>query len=211
MESNNLYVFYQGDLVLKPKKSFLFVFPYSDNLTTGLIKEFIGSVFKKKSQEYPGKRPIFCMYNVIETILKQDEEGPNKSKKAIITGRFYDNTTILTARPLVGSGTRGMPRSEILNMESKMDELIKFYETSTADTPALKMGTVLTAKNIYHYDPRMFCDAYAFDKRSDEGNAAIEAKIAAKQEKMSILRTYNANDKRRCKSIDVSKLGFYKD
>ncbi|KAJ2629135.1 hypothetical protein GGF44_004331 [Coemansia sp. RSA 1694] len=112
---------------------------------------------------------VFCQIGSVidfkKRFLFQDEEEPSKSKKAILTTSFFLGNTYLDIRSLATSDTQEMALNAILYNESKMDELIKFYETSTADTPALKMGTVLTDKNIYHYDPQMVGDAYAIDKQ----------------------------------------------
>ncbi|KAJ2248089.1 hypothetical protein GGI13_004793 [Coemansia sp. RSA 455] len=117
----------------------------------------------------------------------------------------YSDTTYLNVGAFTNATTRRMASTEFTNLEGKMNELIKLYETLTADTPALKLGNVLKAKNIYYYDERKVLGSYTFDKRSPEGVEFIKAKLFAKKERSSIQRTHNANAKHRDQRIDASR------
>ncbi|KAJ2035136.1 hypothetical protein H4S03_004522 [Coemansia sp. S3946] len=138
----------------------------------------------------------------------KDNRGPapvfTEDKKAIMTTYTYSDTTYLSVRAFNNITTRWMASTEFTDLEGKMNELIKLYETLTADTPASKLGTVLTSKNIYYYNERKV-SSYTFDKRSPEGVEFIKAKLVIKREKSSTQRTHNANAKHRDQRIDKSR------
>ncbi|KAJ2064959.1 hypothetical protein GGI03_002157 [Coemansia sp. RSA 2337] len=121
-----------------------------------------------------------------------------------MTTYTYSDTTYLSVRAFNNITTRWMASTEFTDLEGKMNELIKLYETLTADTPASKLGTVLTSKNIYYYNERKV-SSYTFDKRSPEGVEFIKAKLVIKREKSSTQRTHNANAKHRDQRIDKSR------
>ncbi|KAJ2335091.1 hypothetical protein GGI00_001539 [Coemansia sp. RSA 2681] len=210
MASNNFYIFHRGDAALTPRKDFLFVFPYSDNLTGDVINDFAKAVFSKKQQCLRSGFRNY-RYGYIDYSAREYGTAHLKTAKTIMLAYSCSDDTYLAIKPPTKISAREIPRNKYLHMASKMDELIKFYETATADTPALKMSKLLANKNIYYYDTRKVGAANAFDKRSDEGKALIQAKIAAKKEKMLTMRGYNANDKRRHKSIGMSRMGLQDD
>ncbi|KAJ2046588.1 hypothetical protein H4S04_004959 [Coemansia sp. S16] len=142
-------------------------------------------------------------YSINAKLLQQGVEQRG-SKKAIMTTYTYSDTTYLSVRAFNNITTRWMASTEFTDLEGKMNELIKLYETLTADTPASKLGTVLTSKNIYYYNERKV-SSYTFDKRSPEGVEFIKAKLVIKREKSSTQRTHNANAKHRDQRIDKSR------
>ncbi|KAJ2342547.1 hypothetical protein GGH92_005331, partial [Coemansia sp. RSA 2673] len=52
-----------------------------------------------------------------------------------MTAYSYYDTTYLNLRAFTNATTRWMASTEFTNLEGKMNELIKLYETLTADTP----------------------------------------------------------------------------
>ncbi|KAJ2063617.1 hypothetical protein GGI17_001553 [Coemansia sp. S146] len=205
MESNNnIYVFYQGDAIAIPKKSFLFVFPHSENLTLGIMCQHAAFAFGNKSKKLFDMTLKYRTGTLYDLVLKQDTEQRG-SKKAIMTSYSYYDTTYLSVSPFTTATTRWMAGTKFANLESKMNELIKLYETLTADTPASKLSTVLAAKNIYYYDERKAIGGYAFDKRSPEGVEFIKEKLLAKKEKLLARHTHNANAKHRDQCIEGSR------
>ncbi|KAJ2099395.1 hypothetical protein GGI09_002812 [Coemansia sp. S100] len=203
MEPSNIYVLHQGDGIVTPKKLFLFVFPYSENLTLDIMCQHAISTFGEKKKKLFDGTHKYKFGSAYDSVLQQGVEQRG-SKKAIMTTYTYSDTTYLNVRAFNNATTRWMASTEFTDLEGKMNELIKLYETLTADTPALKLGTVLTSKNIYYYDERKV-SGYTFDKRSPEGVEFIKAKLLAKKEKSSTQRTHNANAKHRDQCIDASR------
>ncbi|KAJ2881710.1 hypothetical protein H4R27_003910 [Coemansia aciculifera] len=204
MEPSNIYVFHQGDAITTPKKLFLFVFPYSENLTLDSMCQHATSAFGNKSKNLFDKPAKYRVGGLYGLELKQDAEQRG-SKKAIMTSHTHYGTTYLNIKPFTTATTRWMAGTEFANLESKTNELIRQYETLTADTPASKLGTILTAKNIYYYDERKAIGDYTFDKRSPEGVEFIKEKLLAKKEKLLTQRTHNANAKHRDQCIEESR------
>ncbi|KAJ2027822.1 hypothetical protein IWW57_002436 [Coemansia sp. S610] len=101
--------------------------------------------------------------------------------------------------------------SELVDLEHKMNEMIKQYEALTATTPALEQGKLLASKNIHYYDERKVLGGYTFDKRSPEGREFIEAKQVVKREKLLAQRAHSANDKRRDQRIDIRRQAILED
>ncbi|KAJ2744195.1 hypothetical protein GGI20_003156 [Coemansia sp. BCRC 34301] len=201
MESNNLYVFHRGDAIASPKKNFLFVFPYSKDLSSQTISKFVISAFNEKRQRLRNGAPNYSCWMEYSACQRLAQL---KSAKTIMIAKSYFGTTYLNIQLLTAINAQAIPRHKVSSMASKMDELVKFYEDVTAVAPASKMGKVLAGKNIYYCDARK-ADAYEFDKRSDEGKAFIQAKLASKREKQMTQRARNAGDRRRNRSIDIAR------
>ncbi|KAJ2099396.1 hypothetical protein GGI09_002813 [Coemansia sp. S100] len=204
MEPNNIYVLHQGDGVVTPKKLFLFVFPYSENLTSDIMCQHAISVFGERKPKLLDRTYKYRFGSTYNSVLQQGVEQRG-SKKAIMDTYSYPDTTYLSVREFANVKSRWMASTEFTNLEGKMNELIKLYETLTADTPALKLSKVLKAKNIYYYDERKVLGSYTFDKRSPEGMEFIKAKLVVKREKLLTQRTHNANSKHRDQRIDASR------
>ncbi|KAJ2814698.1 hypothetical protein GGI24_006296 [Coemansia furcata] len=90
------------------------------------------------------------------------------------------------------------------DLESKMNKLIKYYETVTIGEPASKLGTLLTSRNIYYYN-ELKIPGYTFDKRAPEGVEFIKEKLLAKREKQLAQRAHKADSKRRDQCIEESR------
>ncbi|KAJ2817122.1 hypothetical protein FBU31_006330 [Coemansia sp. 'formosensis'] len=203
MESSNIYVYHRGNAKVTSKKSFLLVFPYSENLTMDVMVQHAITAFGEKQKKlYDGtlKYHAGWFYN---SVLSQCAEQPGH-KKAIMTAHPYFDMTYIDVYPLTRDTARRTPGIDNTNLESRMDELIKHYETITADAPATKVARPLTAKNIFYYDERKV-PGYTFDKRSPEGVEFIKAKLVSKREKLVAQRTHSANAKRRDQCIEVSR------
>ncbi|KAJ1922488.1 hypothetical protein GGI09_002551 [Coemansia sp. S100] len=201
---SNIYVYHKGDGVISPRKSFLFVFPHTENLTIGTMRQHIISAFCGKYKRLLDRGPKHhdgC-YNLSAPRQGSEWRG---SKKVIMAVYSDISSTHLNFYPLATAKARWITGCNVTNIESKMDELIRQYETFTADTPASKMGKALTAKNVYYYDERKVLGGYTFDKRSPEGLEFIKAKLVIKKEKLMTQRTHNANAKRRGQHIEVSR------
>ncbi|KAJ2070089.1 hypothetical protein IW146_007393 [Coemansia sp. RSA 922] len=206
MESNNnIYVFHQGDAVVTPKNSLLFVFPYSENLTLDTMCQHAASAFGERYKRLLDGTLEYKAGDIHDSVLKQGVEQCG-SKKAIMTTYSYYDTTYLSVKPLTAATARRMTDIKRTAIESKMNKLIELYEALTADTPASKLGKALKAKNIYYYDERKVLGSYMFDKRSPEGLEFIKRKVLAKKEKLLTQRTHSANAKRRSQCIKTSRL-----
>ncbi|KAJ2027977.1 hypothetical protein H4S03_008023 [Coemansia sp. S3946] len=205
MEPNNIYVLHQGDGITTPKQLFLFVFPYSENLTLDIMCHHAISTFGEKKKKLFDGAHKYRFGSAYDSVLQQGVEQRG-SKKALMTTYIYTytDTTYLNVRAFNNATTRWMASTGFTDLEGKMNELIKLYETLTADTPASKLGTVLTSKGIYYYNERKV-SGYTFDKRSPEGVEFIKAKLLAKKEKLSTQRTHSANAKHRDQRIDASR------
>ncbi|KAJ2747470.1 hypothetical protein GGI20_000459 [Coemansia sp. BCRC 34301] len=206
MEPNNLYVFHQGDGIYTPNRAFLFVFPFTERLSLDVILEFATSVFTKKNLKVKIENRKYSAYTSYygKTVLAQ-VDGRLKSRKALMGSSYYYGATNIYVASLFGTDTRGIPHSKLVQSEEKMNKLIELYESLTEGNNGVSgIGTILAGKNIHYYDERKAI-GYAFDKRSDEGKAFIQAKMVAKMEKLAIQRTRNASDKRRCKAAGVSR------
>ncbi|KAJ2036975.1 hypothetical protein IW146_006577 [Coemansia sp. RSA 922] len=205
MESNNnIYVFHQGDAVVTPKNSLLFVFPYSENLTLDTMCQHAASAFGEKYKRLLDGTLEYKTGDIHDSVLKQGVRQCGRKKAIMTTYSFYD-TTYLSVKPLTAATARRMTDIKRTAIESKINELIKLYEALTADTPASKLGKVLKAKNIYYYDERKVLGSYTFDKRSPEGMEFIKAKLVIKRERLLTQRAHNANAKHRDQCIDASR------
>ncbi|KAJ2735494.1 hypothetical protein IW152_001566 [Coemansia sp. BCRC 34962] len=202
--NDNIYVFHQGDGFLSPSKPLLFVFPYTESLTLDNIGLHVVSAFSEKHRKLLDKGPRhYVSWYSFPTL----QEGLKwyGHKEAILTIYSQPDYTSLSFHKLTKSATRGKTNRELTSLKSKMSEMIKYYETLTATTPALNLGTLLTLKNIYYYDERKMLGGYAFDKRSPEGKEFINAKLVVKREKLLAQRARSANDRRRDQRIDVRR------
>ncbi|KAJ2816822.1 hypothetical protein FBU31_006443 [Coemansia sp. 'formosensis'] len=201
--ANNIYVFHQGEGTVTPKKAFLFVFPYTENLTLDIMVQHAVAAFGEKSKKLLDRSPKFRAGSIDDSVLKPDVEQ-HGSKRAIMTVYTYYGVNVLSVRTLTSIAARRMASVDLASVESKMNEIIKLYETVTADTPASKMSTVLEGKNIYYYNERKI-PGYTFDKRSPEGVEFIKEKLLAKREKQLIQRAHKADAKRRDQCIEESR------
>ncbi|KAJ2753199.1 hypothetical protein GGH94_003564 [Coemansia aciculifera] len=202
--NNNFYVYHKGNGIETPRKSFLFVFPLTESLTWGTMQRYVISAFCGKYKRLLDRGPKYhdAWYNHLGPMQGREWYG---SKKAFAAVYSDISSTSLNFHPLANATARWMTGCNITSLESNMNELIRQYETLTAATPALKLGRVLTAKNIYYYDERKVLGGYTFDKRSPEGVEYIKAKLVVKREKLLAQRTHSANAKRRNQCIEVSR------
>ncbi|KAJ2830001.1 hypothetical protein FBU31_002578 [Coemansia sp. 'formosensis'] len=201
--ANNIYVFHQGEGAITPKKAFLFVFPYTENLTKDIMVQHAVAAFGEKSKKLLDGSPKFRASWIDDSVLKPDIEQ-HGSKRVVITAHTYYDANYLNIRTLASVAARRSASVDLASLESKMNEIIKLYETVTADTPASKMVTVLEGKNIYYYNERKI-PGYTFDKRAPEGVEFIKEKLLAKREKQLAQRAHKADAKRRDQCIVESR------
>ncbi|KAJ2405495.1 hypothetical protein GGI10_005359 [Coemansia sp. RSA 2530] len=208
--TDNIYAFHQGDGSMSPHKPFLFVFPHTESLDLDNMALHVISAFGEKYRKRLDKgRKNHTSWYGFSTL----QQGFNwyRSKKAVLTiysGSDYNN---LNFRQLATNATCSRTSSEIVDLEHKMNEMIKQYEALTATTPALEQGKLLASKNIYYYDERKVLGGYTFDKRSPEGREFIEAKQVVKREKLLAQRAHSANDRRRDQRIDIRRQAILED
>ncbi|KAJ2825444.1 hypothetical protein FBU31_003716 [Coemansia sp. 'formosensis'] len=89
---------------------------------------------------------------------------------------------------------------------SKMDTMIKLYESIAEEKSPKELKKRLDARGIFYYDAQKIIGANTFDKRSPEGKALISAKRIVQREKLLAQRGYGINAKRRELNIGMSRL-----
>ncbi|KAJ2827949.1 hypothetical protein GGI24_002527 [Coemansia furcata] len=203
--ANNIYVFHQGEGTVTPKKAFLFVFPYTENLTLDIMVQHAVAAFGEKSKKLLDGSPKFRAGSIDDSVLKSDVEQQGRKRVVMTVYTGYIVVNVLHFHSFTMNKIRWMTGIGLTDLESKMDKLIKYYETVTIGEPASKLGTLLTSRNIYYYNERKIPD-YAFDKRSPEGLEFIKEKLLTKREKQLAQRAHKADAKRRDQCIEGSRV-----
>ncbi|KAJ2065571.1 hypothetical protein GGI17_000115 [Coemansia sp. S146] len=112
----------------------------------------------------------------------------------------------MNVRPMTKAISRCASKHKNDNIESKMDAMIKLYESIAAEQSVRGAKKKLDARNIIYYDAQKTVGAPNFDKRSSKGKTLILAKQIVKREKLLAQRGYRINAKRREVSIGMARL-----
>ncbi|KAJ2862875.1 hypothetical protein GGH94_003994 [Coemansia aciculifera] len=112
----------------------------------------------------------------------------------------------MNVHPMTKSIGRCTSKHKNNNIESKMDAMIKLYESIAAEQSVRGAKKKLDARDIIYYDVQKTVGASNFDKRSSEGKALILAKQIVKREKLLAQRGYSIKAKHREVSIGMARL-----
>ncbi|KAJ2814699.1 hypothetical protein GGI24_006297, partial [Coemansia furcata] len=94
MESvSNIYVYHRGDGTLTPKKSFLLVFPYSENLTMDAMVQHAIAAFGKKQSELYDDGTLKYQTGWFYNSMLNKGAAQQGHKKAIMIARPYFDMT----------------------------------------------------------------------------------------------------------------------
>ncbi|KAJ2691030.1 hypothetical protein IWW39_000238 [Coemansia spiralis] len=117
----------------------------------------------------------------------------------------WDEVT-LNVRPITSGLARSVSGRKNNNVESRMDKLIRLYESVAEQESVRGAVKMLRVKNIIYYNAEKKVGASNFDKRSSEGKAIIQAKRVVQRQKLLTQRGHSIDAKRRELSIGMSRL-----
>ncbi|KAJ2827950.1 hypothetical protein GGI24_002528 [Coemansia furcata] len=202
---HNIYVYHRGTEEYILGKPFLFVFPYSETLTTGDMSRFMESELTKKINVSLPKVKACCT-RIDDQILKR-RVAWNGRKKVVSLAEYYGNYLRFTVHLMDSMFFSRYGRfRKNREVKGKIDEMINLYESIMAKQSATEASSSLEANDIIYYDAQKNAGPKNFDKRSPEGKALISAKRIVQREKLLAQRGYNIKAKRRERNIDMSRL-----
>ncbi|KAJ2068910.1 hypothetical protein GGI08_000625 [Coemansia sp. S2] len=208
MEHNNIYVYHRGAVDSILGKSFLFVFPYTETLTMQDMDHFLVHELKKKMGVILSKFKLRNGWIDRRVLCKGFVQ--HKSKRAILrTFEASSGDNIINVHPMFKGPGYCIGGIKSGKLESKMDAMIKLYESIAAEQTVRGAKKRLEARNIIYYDAQKTIGASDFDKRSAEGKALIQAKRVVQRQKLLTQRGYSISAKRREVKIGMSRLNLH--
>ncbi|KAJ2071426.1 hypothetical protein GGH13_003362 [Coemansia sp. S155-1] len=207
MEHNNIYIYHLGAVDSILGKSFLFVFPYTETLTESDMNRFLVQELKKKMGVIISKFKLRNGWIDRRVLCKGFVQ--HKSKRAILRTFEHYGETIINVHPMHNGPVCWIAGIKNCRLESKMDAMIKLYESIAAEQTVRGAKKRLEARNIIYYDAQKTIGASDFDKRSTEGKAIIQAKRIVQRQKLLAQRGYSISAKRREVKIGMSRLSLH--